>query len=109
MVIDGSSEGRRDIVLSLARRQEIARDDLRSLMNQLVKCVLSVRARFSPDDWSSLDVNGLAIAIDVFSIGFHVSLLEIGSKSMHVLVIRENRQRFCIEKAGVVAGKRALV
>lgn len=89
-MIHGSADDRRQIVLCLARSNEIARDQLCTLMNQLIKRMLPIGSWFSPNDWASLDLDTLATFRDVFSVGFHVTLLEVGSESMHVLIIRQD-------------------
>ena len=48
VVIDGAPQVGDDIVLGLARSQEIARNQLGSLMDQLVKRMLTIRSRFAP-------------------------------------------------------------
>ena len=59
-------------------------------MNQLIKSMLSIGAGFSPNDGSGLVVDCFTISAYVFSITLHISLLEIGRESVHVLIIREN-------------------
>jgi hypothetical protein len=56
-------------------------------MNELIKCMLAIGAGFSPDNRSSMIVDVLSTPRYRLAIGFHISLLEIGSKTMHVLVI----------------------
>ncbi len=89
-MIDGSANACRQIVLRLAGSNEIARDQLGTLVNQLVKGVLSVGSWFSPNDGTRLHFNALSSFGDVFSVGLHVTLLEVSSESMHVLVIRQD-------------------
>lgn len=48
MVIHGGSQVSNDIVLGLAGCQEIARNQLSSLVNQLVKRMLTIGSRFTP-------------------------------------------------------------
>ena len=56
-----------------------------TLVNELVEGVLAIGARLAPDDGSCGVVDPLSTAGHIFTIGLHVSLLEIGSKPMHVL------------------------
>mmetsp|Transcript_33483 Transcript_33483/g.81083 ORF Transcript_33483/g.81083 Transcript_33483/m.81083 type:complete len:339 (-) Transcript_33483:241-1257(-) len=60
--------------------------------------MLSVGSWFSPDDGSSLVGDLVAVSGNVLSVGFHISLLEVGSESVHVLVIWQNGQGFGSEK-----------
>lgn len=90
MVVHRSSNLSRDIVLSLARRQEIAGNDLSSLMDQLIKSVLAVGSRFSPNDGTGLVIHLEALVINVLAVGLHVSLLEVGGEAVHVLIIGKN-------------------
>ena len=55
---------------------------------------------------SNLPDNGTCLVIyldtglvDIFSIRFHVSLLKVGGKAVHVLIVGQNGQRFGTEKA----------
>lgn len=48
MVVNRTVEVSRDVVLSLARSQEIAGNDFGSLVDQLIKCVLPVGSWFTP-------------------------------------------------------------
>mmetsp|Transcript_16392 Transcript_16392/g.37595 ORF Transcript_16392/g.37595 Transcript_16392/m.37595 type:complete len:276 (+) Transcript_16392:412-1239(+) len=90
-----------DIVLGLAGGQEIARDEFGSLVDQLVEGVLSVGSGFSPNNRSGLAVNLFSVLGDVLSVGFHVTLLEVGRESVHVLVVRQNGTGFAVVKVVV--------
>ena len=52
-----------------------------------------------PNNRSSLEVHLETLLVDILSIRFHVTLLEIGGETVHVLVVRQNGQRFGAEKA----------
>lgn len=47
-MIDRAAQLSGDIILSLTGSQEIARDNLGTLVNQLVKGVLTISTRFTP-------------------------------------------------------------
>lgn len=81
-------------VMRLDRRKEIARDELRPLINELIERMLAVRARLAPNNLTSLVVDDVAVAIDALAVAFHIDLLEISGKTAHVLVISENRLSF---------------
>lgn len=78
-----------DRVQGLDRSEEITRDQLGTLVDELIESVLAVGSGLSPDDRSSLVVDLLAGLGDALSIGFHVSLLEVVSELVEVLVVRE--------------------
>lgn len=56
-----------------------------TLVNKLVKCMLSVCSWLTPDDRSGRVFHPPAAPGDVLSVRFHVSLLEVGGESMEVL------------------------
>lgn len=70
-------------------------------MNQLIERVLTVSARLAPDDWASLVIHRVAVTVHVFTVGFHVALLEVSSKAVHVLVIRQDRFGFSAKEVVV--------
>lgn len=78
-----------DWVERLHGRQEVARDELGALVDELVECVLAVRARLAPDNRSGFVVDKVAGLGDGLSVGFHVALLEVVGKLVQVLVVRE--------------------
>ncbi|MNT52804.1 hypothetical protein D3C72_1898450 [compost metagenome] len=53
-----------------------------SLVDQLIKSMLSVCSRFTPNDRSCLVVYTLAIPVYIFPIALHIPLLEIGCKTV---------------------------
>ena len=87
-MIHRSANIRRQIVLCLTGRNEIARNQLGPLMNQLVKGMLSIGSGLSPNNGPRLNLDTLSAFRDVFSVGFHITLLKVRSESMHVLVVR---------------------
>ena len=63
--------------------------------------VLTIGAWFAPDDRTGCIVgNYIAVTVYIFAVRLHVALLEIGSETGHVLVIRENG--FSLETVEVV-------
>lgn len=56
-----------------------------TLMNELIKCMLTICTWLPPDYRTSRIVNSLTTSGNVFSITFHIPLLKVGSKSMHIL------------------------
>src|SRR5690606_33359762 len=85
-------------VMTLSWGYKITRNQFSSLVNKLIKSMLSVCSWLSPDNWPCLIINTLAITINVLTIAFHISLLEICREAMHVLVIRQNSLSFRIKE-----------
>ena len=73
-----------------AKRDEVARDELRALVDQLVEGVLAVRARLAPHDRAGLVVDGVAVERDVLAVALHVELLQVGGEAGEVLVVGED-------------------
>src|SRR5690606_32509878 len=80
---------------------EIARDELRSLVQQLEERVLAVGARLAPDHRSRLVRDAASREIDALAVALHVELLEVGGKSGQVLIVREHRVRLRAEEVVV--------
>ena len=79
-----------DLVVAVCRSDEVARNHLGALVNELVEGVLAVRTRFAPEDRACLIVNALGIAIHSLTVGFHVCLLEVSGQAVQILVVREH-------------------
>lgn len=79
-----------DLVVAVCRGDEVARNHLGALVDQLVESVLAVRTRFAPEDRTGLVVHALRVAVDGFAVRFHVGLLEVGGEAVQVLVVREH-------------------
>ncbi|SVK52092.1 Uncharacterised protein [Acinetobacter baumannii] len=88
-------------VMADGRRDEIARHQLGALVDQLVERMLTVSARLAPDDRAGLVIHRIAVAIDVLAVGFHVALLEVSGKTVHVLIVRQNGFGFGAEEVVV--------
>ena len=56
-----------------------------TLMDELVESMLSIGARFSPDNGPGGVVHQLTTMRYVFTVTLHVCLLEVGSEAMQVL------------------------
>lgn len=57
-------------------------------------------ALYVPNNGSSLVVYLDTLLVNILSVRFHISLLKVGGKAVHVLVVGENGQGFGTEKAG---------
>src|ERR1700752_2713035 len=77
----------------LSKSNEVARDQPRSLGDELIKRVLSVGTRLAPVDRPRVIFHGLALARDGLAVAFHHELLQIGGKALQILFIWKNRNR----------------
>jgi len=80
-----------NLVVAVGRGDEVARNHLGALMDELVEGVLAVRTRFAPEDRTGLVVDAQGVAVNSLAVGFHVGLLEVGGEAVQVLVVREHR------------------
>src|SRR6202453_712248 len=97
----------REFAKWLAKSDQIAGDQLRSLMNKLVKRVLSVGSWFAPDDRPSLIVHLLAVEGHVLAVAFHLELLQVGRKALEIVRVRHDADGLRTEKVVVPDGKQA--
>eukprot|EP00128_Syssomonas_multiformis_P005248 Colp12_sorted_trinity150504_noHs@27928 len=88
----------RDRVEGFYGGQEVARDELGALMDELVESVLAVGARLAPNDRASLVVHLLPSASHKLAVGLHITLLEVGRKTRHVLVVGKDGGGLCTEE-----------
>ena len=79
-----------DGIVALDGRQKIAGNQLAALMDQLIKGVLPVGTRFTPNYRPCGVLRGITVAGDAFSVAFHVALLKIGGETVHVLIVRQD-------------------
>lgn len=78
-----------DGVVGLDKADKVSRDQLRPLVDQLVKRVLAICTRLAPDDGARARINTIAFPVDKLSVGLHVALLKVGGEAVHVLVVWE--------------------
>lgn len=88
-------------VVGLDGGQEIARSNAGSLMDQLVKGVLTVGTRLTDNPGASAVRNSLTVSVPVLAVGLHVALLEVRGEAVHVLVVGEDGVNLGIEKVDV--------
>mmetsp|Transcript_49054 Transcript_49054/g.59384 ORF Transcript_49054/g.59384 Transcript_49054/m.59384 type:complete len:208 (+) Transcript_49054:480-1103(+) len=93
--------------MSLDGSQKVTRDHFGTLMNELIKGVLPVGSRFTPDDRSRLASNFGAVLGNIFSIRLHISLLEVSRETVHVLIIRKYRNCLGIVKVVVPSANKS--
>jgi hypothetical protein len=85
----------------LGRSDKISRNQFGALVNELIKGVLAVCSRFSPDDRSGGIFHTASTSGHIFSVGFHVSLLEISRESVHILIVGQECVRLSTEEISV--------
>ena len=109
----GKDIGHQEIVVIAERIQrfgkpnEVAGDQARSLMNELIERVLAVRARFAPEDRSCVVRDALSVKGDVLPVALHGELLQVRREAFEVLVVGQNSYRLGIEEVGVPDGEQA--
>ncbi|MNN49344.1 hypothetical protein D3C81_1638640 [compost metagenome] len=91
----------RQRVMRDSRSDEIARHHFGPLVDQLIERMLTVGPRLTPDDWASLVIHRIAVTVNVFTVGFHVALLEVGREAVHVLIVRQDRFGFSAKEVVV--------
>src|SRR4029434_967575 len=82
----------------LVERYEVAWNESRSLMNQLIERMLAVCAWFAPIDGAGIIGDFVTIERDMFAVALHRQLLQLGRKSLQVLLVRQDRNGLCAEE-----------
>src|SRR5215472_14411293 len=82
----------------LPKSDEVARNEARALMDQLIERVLAVGARFTPVDGARIFVDCFAIECDMLPVALHGQLLQIGRKPFQILFVRQYSDSVCAEK-----------
>ena len=94
--------GARPSGLSVSReRDEVARDEPRALVDQLIEGVLAVGARLAPVDRAGVVRDLVAVERHVLAVALHRQLLEVGGEALEVLLVRQHRDRLRAEEVGV--------
>src|SRR5471032_1921086 len=73
------------------RHDEVGRDQLGALVQQLVISVLTVAAYATPDDRAGVGGNRRAVLTDALAVRFHVQLLQVLGDVAQVVVLRHDR------------------
>ena len=103
----GEDVRREDVVMrtewieALGEADEVHRDDRRSLMDQLIKAVLSVGPRLAPVDGAGVVVDVGSLEGHVFAVGLHGELLEVGRQPLEVLLIGHDADAGAPEEVAV--------
>ena len=88
-------------VRGVDERDEVGRDELGALVDQLVEGVLAVGAGLAPEDLAGLGGNGGAIPTHRLAVGLHGQLLQVGREAVQVLVVRQHGVRGNLEEVAV--------
>ncbi len=84
-----------------AKGDEVAGNEARALVDELIERVLTVGAGFTPINRTSFIVDGSAIESDVLAVALHGELLEIGREALEVLLVGQNGYSLRAEEIGV--------
>ena len=80
-----------DRIQAACEADEIAWNELRTLVEQLIEGMLAVGARLPPNDRPRLAHHRPALAIDALAVALHVELLQVGAEAPQILVVGEDR------------------
>src|SRR5690349_23473375 len=76
-------------------------------MDELIKGVLPVGARLAPIDGTRIIGDGFPIERHVLAVALHRQLLQIGGKSLQVLLVGKDRDGLSIEEIYIPDGEQA--
>ena len=88
-------------VRGVHERDEVGRDQLGALVDQLVEGVLAVGARLAPEDLAGLGGDRGAVPTHGLAVGLHGQLLQVGREAVQVLVVRQHGVRGDLEEVAV--------
>ena len=83
------------------RDEQVERNDLRALMDELEEGVLAVGARLAPHHRAGRRIGRRAVELDVLAVALHLQLLEIGGEAPEPLVVRDHSVRGVAEDVAV--------
>ena len=68
-------------ILAFLKTDELERNDVRTLVQELIEGVLSVRARLAKQNRACLVVYGFAKTVHRFAVGLHIHLLQMSREA----------------------------
>src|SRR5262245_54110863 len=86
---------------------EITWDQPGSLVDQLVKRMLTIGSRLPPIDGTGIAIDPLTIESHMFAVAFHGQLLQISRKALEILLIGQHRHGLRTEEVVVPDGQEA--
>ena len=75
---------------SVGESDKVGRDHHGALVQQLVESVLTVGAGLAPEDLTGVGGHGAAVPADVFAVGLHGELLQVGRETVQILAVRQH-------------------
>ena len=90
-----------EVVARTREPDQVHRDELRALVEQLEVRVLAVRPRRAPHDRAGLHLDGLAAHVHRLAAGLHVELLEVRGEQIQVPAVGHDRVRVRPEEGSV--------
>ena len=90
-----------------AEADEVAGDQRRPLVDQLVEAVLPVRAGLAPVDRAGLVVDSGPVERDALAVRLHRQLLQVGREALQVLVVRQHGDGLRAEEVAVPDAEQA--
>ncbi len=91
----------------LGEADQVDRDQLRALVDQLVEAVLAVGPGLAPEDRAGLVVDVAPVERDVLAVRLHRQLLEVGGKALEVLLVGHHAVGLGAEEVAVPDGEQA--
>src|SRR5215467_14978169 len=85
----------------LTKSDEITRNKPRSLVDQLVKRMLTVGSRLAPIDGTGIVVDFFTTESYMLAVAFHGQLLQISRKALEILLIGQHGHGLCAEEVVV--------
>src|SRR3569623_540128 len=89
----------------LREADEVTGNKPRALVDELIERVLPIGAGLAPVDRAGFAVDVRAIEGDVLAVGLHGELLEVRGVALEVLLVRQHRDRLCVEEVGIPEGE----
>ena len=81
------------LVVTVHGADEVGRDELRALMDELIEGVLAIGARLAPDHRTCGVLDRRALARHALAVALHVALLQIGRQIAQRLIIGQHGMR----------------
>ena len=87
-----------DWIERFAESNKVAWNKWRSLMDHLIKRMLPICSRLTPNSGAGGPLHASPIKRDMLAVGFHLKLLQIRTESIEVLIVWKNRKSLRSQK-----------
>src|SRR5215469_11797698 len=94
-------------VQRLCKGNEVAGNQARTLVNELIERVLAVGAGLAPIDGPGWAVDMLTFKRDMFPVAFHGQLLKVSGETLQILFVRQHCNGFRSKEIGVPDSEQA--